>query len=55
MLLYEYAISALFLVLSIISGPWYLKLVALPLVLYNIRSYKKRDYKLYFITKKEYG
>ena len=50
----DYICSIVFSVLNFIMAPWYLKVFSIPLFLYNIRSYVRRDHKLYFITKKEY-
>jgi hypothetical protein len=44
-----------YLCLSLFYAPWYLVLLSVPLFLYNLRSFMRRDHKLYFITGKEYG
>jgi len=51
---YEYLTSAVFLVLTFFTGPWYLTLLVVPLVVLNFKSYTRKDYKLYSITKREY-
>jgi hypothetical protein len=43
-----------YLFFSVFFAPWYLVLLSVPLFLYNLRSYMRRDHKLYFITLKEY-
>lgn len=50
----EYIISAVFLVLSLLTGPWYVILLGVPMVVWNVKSYMRRDYKIYSITKREY-
>ena len=37
-----------------IFAPWYIKIFSIPLIYYNVRSYLRRDFKVYFITRKEY-
>jgi hypothetical protein len=40
--------------LTLVYAPWYIKLVSIPLGIYNLRSYLRRDHRLYFISRKEY-
>lgn len=51
----EYAASILGLVLTVMTdAPWWIRFTSVPLVLWNLIRLSKKDYKLYFITKKEY-
>lgn len=40
--------------MTVLFAPWYLKCFSIPLFVFNLRSYLRRDHRLYFITKKEY-
>merc|ERR1712113_344395 len=51
---YEYMISAVYLLIICIQGPWYFLLLTIPLAAYNLSRYNAKDHKLYFITKGEY-
>ena len=52
---YEYLCSAVFVVIAFLIGsPWYILLLPVPLAIYNLKKYIKKDHKVYFITKREY-
>ena len=44
----------MFAVLTFCIAPWYVKLLSLPLFVWNLKSYLRRDHRMYFITRKEY-
>lgn len=51
----EYACSAINMLLLLLYAPWYILIAGIPLCVFNVRSYLRREYKVYFITKKEYS
>ena len=50
----EFGVSFLLFTVAMILCPWYFMLLLLPLAVYNLGRYNKKDHKIYFITKKEY-
>ena len=46
--------SVTFLFLVVVVGPWYVTMIATPLVAYNLSRYRQRDHLMHFITKREY-
>lgn len=51
----EYICSAINGLLLLMYAPWYILIAGVGLCAYNVRSYLRREYKVYFITKKEYS
>ena len=51
----EYICSAAFVILSFFAGPWILVLLGVPLAVFNLQRLRLREYKTYFISRKEYS
>jgi hypothetical protein len=52
---FDYLCSGVIFVFGFFLMPWWATLLlGVPIVLYNSRSFLRRDHRLYFITKREY-
>mmetsp|Transcript_12066 Transcript_12066/g.16372 ORF Transcript_12066/g.16372 Transcript_12066/m.16372 type:complete len:167 (+) Transcript_12066:96-596(+) len=50
----EMALSMALACVSTLIAPWWVMLLALPLAVYNVVSFKRKDHRLHFLTKREY-
>ena len=50
----EFLLSLIYLVLSVLASPWYLTILIIPLVIFNLMRYARKEHRIYFITRKEY-
>ena len=50
----EYALSAVYFGVCLLTGPLYSVALTLPLLAFNLARFRRKDHKIYFITKREY-
>jgi hypothetical protein len=47
--------SLAFVILTGLFGPWYVFMLTIPLMIYNVQRFMNKEYKMYFITRREYS